>query len=287
MDRNNHREKEIRAVIFDWAGTVIDHGSWAPVAVFIDVFHRHGIEVGLEQIRAPMGMAKRDHIRAILELDEVRRTWGEKYGAPWNERDLDALYADFRVYQERAILERAQLIDGVPSLVRELQRRRIRIGSTTGYPRGIMEKVAPLARAQGFSPEMVCTGDDVLAGRPAPWMNFRVAERLGIYPMDRIVVVDDTITGVHAGIAAGAWTVGVSSTGNLVGLTEREFRTLPEEERRLRSALAADVLFEAGAHAVVESVADLPTCIDRFNDALKHGRGTFSEEAERRAGVAS
>jgi phosphonoacetaldehyde hydrolase len=35
----------LKAVILDWAGTTIDFGSFAPVAVFLHLFERHGISI--------------------------------------------------------------------------------------------------------------------------------------------------------------------------------------------------------------------------------------------------
>ena len=32
--------KNIKAVIFDWAGTTVDYGSFAPVAVFLEIFNQ-------------------------------------------------------------------------------------------------------------------------------------------------------------------------------------------------------------------------------------------------------
>ena len=45
----------IRAILFDWAGTTIDHGSLAPVEVFIEVFRRMGVSVTIAEARGPWG----------------------------------------------------------------------------------------------------------------------------------------------------------------------------------------------------------------------------------------
>ena len=38
---------KIQAVVFDWAGTIIDFGCFAPTTAFIDVFAEFGNHVGL------------------------------------------------------------------------------------------------------------------------------------------------------------------------------------------------------------------------------------------------
>ncbi len=47
--------KHLKAVVFDWAGTVIDFGSFAPMGVFVEAFSRFGIEVSIAEAREPMG----------------------------------------------------------------------------------------------------------------------------------------------------------------------------------------------------------------------------------------
>jgi len=67
----------IRAVIFDWAGTTVDYGCFAPVQAFQEAFAHHGVPVTLEETRKPMGMLKRDHIRTMLRMERIARAWEE------------------------------------------------------------------------------------------------------------------------------------------------------------------------------------------------------------------
>jgi len=64
-------DKIIEAVIFDWAGTTVDYGCFAPVQAFIETFKNEGIEVSFDEVRQPMGALKRDHIRALLEMPRI------------------------------------------------------------------------------------------------------------------------------------------------------------------------------------------------------------------------
>jgi len=34
---------QFKAVVFDWAGTVIDFGSFAPMGAFVDTFGKFGV----------------------------------------------------------------------------------------------------------------------------------------------------------------------------------------------------------------------------------------------------
>ncbi len=71
MEQSN----KIRAVIFDWAGTMVDYGSRAPAIVFQEIFKQEGVEISPGQAREPMGMAKREHIAAITNMPDVAERW--------------------------------------------------------------------------------------------------------------------------------------------------------------------------------------------------------------------
>lgn len=82
---------KIEAVIFDWAGTTVDFGCFAPVQAFVEVFKHFGIEPTMEEVRKPMGMLKRDHIKTMLSMERIHRLWLEKYGHEVTEEDIDSL----------------------------------------------------------------------------------------------------------------------------------------------------------------------------------------------------
>lgn len=261
----------IRAVLFDWAGTTIDHGSRAPVEVVLEVFRRASVEVTAAEARAPMGRAKREHLDAVLATPRVAAAWRDAHGQAATDADVDRLYAEFLPLQAEVLARHCGVIDGVPEVVAELKRRDIRIGSTTGYTRALMDVVVPLARAGGYEPEFVICADDVPRGRPAPWMNFRAAERLGVYPISDVLVVDDTTVGIEAGRNAGALTVAVTRTGNSLGMSVEELERC--EPRQLATLLRAnaEVFRQAGAHAVIESVADLLPVLDELEATGRSG----------------
>ncbi len=254
----------IRAILFDWAGTTVDHGSRAPVEVFLEVFRREGVEISVSEARGPMGRAKRDHLDALLALPRVAAAWQSKHGRPASAADVDRLYAQFLPLQSAVLTRHGDVIAGVPEVVSACRNRGIKIGATTGYTRALMEVAAPLAKAGGYDPDVIVCADDVPRGRPAPWMIFRAAESLDVYPMSALVVVDDTVTGIEAGLNAGAWTVAVTRTGNSLGLAVEELARLDRPELAARVATAAEAFRQAGAHHVIESVADLLLVLDEI-----------------------
>ena len=105
-------------------------------------------------------------------------------------------------------------------------------------------------------------------GRPAPWMIFRAAERLDVFPMTAVVVVDDTPVGIEAGLNAGAWTVAVTKTGNSLGLSEHEVAQLDKADLAARLTAAAADFQRRVRHFVIESVADLLPVLDSLHSKL-------------------
>lgn len=259
---------DIKAVILDWAGTTVDFGSRAPMGVFVKVFEHFGVDITIEEARVPMGLPKRDHIRALLEMPRVAEGWRAAHGHAPDESAVDVVYEAFMPANMEVAAEYADLIPGVSKMAQTLRDQGIAIGSTTGYTRGIMDQILPVAKQQGYTPDtLVCDGETP-SGRPSPFMIYRCLLDLAIQPAWTCVKVDDTAPGIAEGLAAGCWTVGVSLTGNEMGLAPGELGALPTAERAQRNARARDRLLACGAHYVIDSVADLPSCLDAIRGRL-------------------
>ena len=254
----------IRAIIFDWAGTTVDHGSRAPVQAFVRAFECAGVLISPAEARGPMGRAKRDHIEAILALPRVAAAWHQEYGRPPGRAEVDQLYGDFLPLQAAVLEQHGDVIEGVRELVSECRRRGIKIAATTGYTRALMYIAAPIARAGGYEPEVIICADDVRSGRPAPWMIYSAIERLDVYPISSVVVVDDTPVGIEAGLNAGAWTVAVTRTGNSLGLSAEDVAQSDRGELAAKLEAAAESFRLVGAHYVIESVADLLAILEKI-----------------------
>ena len=153
----------------------------------------------------------------------------------------------------------------------QLQDAGIKIGSSTGYTRELMQIVSKSAKEQGYIPECVLCAEDAPRGRPAPYLLFEAAKQLDVFPMWTIVKVDDTSVGIQAGRNAGCWSVGVTKSGNGVGLSEQQLQELPEQEVRKKCVAAETQLLDAGAHYTVDSVADLLPVLQLINQRLIAG----------------
>ncbi len=262
---------QLTAVVFDWAGTVFDFGSFAPMGAFVRLFANHGVTVTIEQARGPMGLPKWNHIQTLIQLPEIATQWELVRGHVPTDADVDALYAEFTPMNAASVRDHAALIDGVLPVMEALRARGLRIGSTTGYNREIMQAVLPLAAAQGYAPDNLVCADDTALGRPTPVGMYRCLAELAVWPPRTVVKVDDTAPGIAEGAAAGCWCVGVVASGNGVGLTAAEWAALPEADKSALRARVGPGLVAAGAHLLIDTVADLLPAIASLQERLAVG----------------
>ncbi len=270
----NRRERQasgqVQAVIFDWAGTIVDFGSFAPTLVLIQAFSEAGVDVTLAEARVPMGLPKWDHIQALGRIPAVAERWERRHGRPMTSDDVDSLYARFMPLQLEHIAPYSQVIPGAVAVIDALREQGIATGSTSGYPREVMNRLEACAREQGLVLDHAVAGDDLKpGGRPGPWMALSNVIELGVTDVAACVKVDDTEPGILEGRRAGMWTVGVALSGNEVGLSQEELDALAGPERAERRKRAVERLQGWGAHYVVDTVADLPSVLAD----IEHRRG--------------
>ncbi len=249
------------AVIFDWAGTMVDFGSCAPVIAMRQAFEAERVAVCDAEVRAGMGLAKRDHVAFLLNTPRIGAAWRAAHGAPHGETEIDRVFGSIEPLMREAGAARAGLIPGALETARALVARGIRIGSSTGYTRAMMAPIQAAAAEQGYAPEtLVCAGDTAL-GRPSPFMIWKALSDMGVWPASAVVKVDDAPVGIAEGKNAGCFTVGVAASGNAMGLDLADYAALAEGERRARLCAARTELLAAGADCVIDSVADLPALL--------------------------
>ena len=266
----NYRGK-LKAVILDWAGTTMDYGCYAPAVVFVEVYKRKGVPISMEEARIPMGAHKKVHIRKISQLDSVSKRWEEIHGRKPNEDDVDEMFADFVPLQLACLADYSDLIPGTLEAITHFRERGLKIGSTTGYLPEMMAMLKEEASQRGYGPDSsVCAGD-VPAGRPEPWMCLENAKNLGVYPMESIVKVDDTLPGIDEGLNAGMWSIGLAKTGNEIGLNQEEIEALTADELQVKLEGAYRRMWQVGAHYVVDGIWDVPIVLDLIDERLSRG----------------
>jgi phosphonoacetaldehyde hydrolase len=264
---------KIKAVVFDWAGTIVDFGSLAPMGAFVRLFANHGIQISIAQARVPMGLPKLAHIQALGAMPEIAAPWLQAKGHAFTAQDAATLLEEFVPMSAASALERSDFIPGFMDSYAWLQQQGVGVATTTGYTRFIMEPLIAKTAAAGFHPQRVICCDDVAQSRPSPLGMQACMQTLGLVGHSAAVVkVDDTAPGLQEGINAGCWTVGVAASGNALGWSWEQWTASREDARTDALRPARQTLRDAGAHVVVDSVAELRAALALIEARIAQGQ---------------
>lgn len=256
---------KFEAVIFDWAGTTIDYGCFAPVQAFIELFHNYGIDVTMEETRKPMGMLKWDHIKTMLGMPNIYHQWVAKYGRDVTANDIDEMHDQFTAMLMRILDQFTDPKPYVVDTIQTLKKMGIKIGSTTGYTDQMMSIVVPVAKDKGYEPDVWISPNSVNNfGRPYPYMIFRNLEALQVQDIRHVIKIGDTISDIEEGKHAGVISVGILEGSSLMGLTEIEYLALSKQERDNLLTTLDQQYREAGADEVILNMKELPDLIQRL-----------------------
>jgi len=275
---NKHLEEKrykgkVQAVILDWSGTTADAYVVAPAVVFVEVFKRQKVEISMVEARGPMGLRKDLHIKALTEVDEIKERWKKIHGKYPEQSDVDRMFADFVPLQLDCLRKYTTLLPGVAEVTQRLQKQGIKIGSTTGFVRSMVDILEEDSAKQGYKPDASVAGDEVTNGaRPSPHMVYKNLDMLNITPIQSVVKVDDTASGVGEAVNAGCWGIGVTRYSNYMDVdTPEDGKKLSEDEIKKRVAKTKDILEKAGAHYILESIADIEPVIEDINKRIARG----------------
>ena len=272
VEEKRYRGK-VQAVILDWSGTTADAYVVAPAVVFVKVFKRQNVEISMAEARGPMGLRKDLHIKALTKVDEIKERWKNIHGKYPDQSDVDRMFADFVPLQLDCLRKYTTLLPGVAEVTQRLQKQGIKIGSTTGFIRPMVDILEEEAAKQGYKPDASVAGDEVINGaRPSPHMVYKNLDILNITPIHSVIKVDDTVSGVGEAVNAGCWGVGVTRYSNYMDVDSPEDgEKLSDDEIAKRHAKTKDMLEKAGAHYVIDSIVDIEPVIEHVNQRLARG----------------
>ncbi|MCP4422652.1 MAG: phosphonoacetaldehyde hydrolase [Chloroflexi bacterium] len=265
---------KVKGLVLDWSGTTADVYVIAPAVVFVQVFKKFGVEISMLEARGPMGLRKDLHIKALTEVPEIRERWKAVHGTYPDQSSVDAMFKDFVPMQVEVLPKYTSLLPGVAETAKMLQTEYgIKIGASTGFLRVMVDVLLKAANEQGYFPDATVAGDEVIHGaRPRPFMVYRNLDLMDIHPIQSVVKVDDTTSGVGEGLTAGCWAVGIARYSNYMNInTLDEEATLSEEDIQQRLAYTRNLLIQSGAHYVINEFTELPGVIDDINLRLARG----------------
>jgi phosphonatase-like hydrolase len=195
--------KDLQLVIFDLAGTTVQDDAQVGKA-FIFSLSQHGMSVSEEELRAVRGTSKREAIRTL-----VTRKFGEEQSDELSEK----VYLSFRARLiERYESTEVKAMPGAFDIFEWLRINAIKIAVTTGFDRVITDLIFRSVGWNMKTVDVVVCGDDVSAGRPAPYLIFHAMEATGVQSVTHVANVGDTINDLYSAANAGVrWNIGVCS----------------------------------------------------------------------------
>jgi len=183
----------------------------------------------------------------LSEGEMHRRFVGKTFKAMIDEVEAECgrrMPADLEARKDVIMLEtyRKELkpVAGVPEM---LDRVTLPKSIGTNGPRARALQALHILGIDRHFGERMTTFEDVINGKPAPDIYLLAAKRAGFAPGE-CAVVEDSVTGVAAAVAAGCITFGF--TGSQVHRSEHALK-----------------LVELGAHAVFDDMAKLPELLAR------------------------
>ena len=263
----------VKGLVLDWSGTTADEYVIAPAVVFVDVFKRFNVEISMTEAREPMGLRKDLHILELTKLPKIRERWNKAHGRYPDQGDVDRMFADFVPMQLDCLRKYTNLLPHVADVTQQFQKEGIKIGSSTGFVRSMVDILEEDAKKQGYTPDASVAGDEVVNGaRPKPFMVYRNLDLMNVHPIQSVVKVDDTVGGVGEALEAGCWGVGIARYSNYMDMdTLEEAQSLPKDEIQRRLVKTRDILQKAGAHYVINTFDELPEVVEEINLRLSKG----------------
>ena len=263
----------VKRLVLDWSGTTADAYVLAPAVVFVEVFSKQNVEISMTEARGPMGLRKDLHIKALTEVPEIKERWKGVHGKYPDQSDVDRMFEDFVPMQLDCLRKYTTLLPHVAELTQKFQKEGIRIGSSTGFVRSMVDILEEDANKQGYTPDASVAGDEVVNGaRPKPFMVYRNLDLMDVHPIQSVVKVDDTISGVGEALEAGCWGVGMARYSNYMDINSlEEAESIPDQEIQRRLANTREILQKAGAHYVIDTFDELPQVVEDVNQRLSSG----------------
>jgi phosphonoacetaldehyde hydrolase len=243
----------------------------------VDVFEAAGVPITMREARLPIGLRNDLHIQKITEIPSVRERWEDAKGSPPSQEDCESMFADFVPKQLACLSEHSDFLPGVNETIDRLRKEyNVKIGMTTGFTEVMTEMLPSDMKKQGCEPDTSVAGDQVPEGlgvRPLPFMVWQNLFNLGVWPIQSVLKVDDTNSGIGEGNNAGCWTVALSDTSNYTDIDSlSQWEEMSDAERRAAEIRSMNHLIDhSNAHYVCDNIKDLPDIVGDINDRLAKG----------------
>lgn len=195
----------IQLVVFDMAGTTVDEGKIVYQCVQ-QVLSESGFDFSLQEVMQHVGgMNKKEGIQLMLELKM------EKVEADF----LEKLFQSFKEKVEKAYRENEEIKEkeGASELFQKLHDKGVKVALDTGYHRSTADiLINRMGWIENGLVDYTVTSDEVVQGRPAPFMIQKIMDQLDIKDVKEVAKVGDMRSDIEEGLNTGCtYVVGISS----------------------------------------------------------------------------
>ena len=255
----------IRLCIFDLGGTIVDKYSLSPFFSMKRIFENRNINVNNNLIFKDMGIEKKEHIRLILNDKYIGRNWFSKYGRYPSDSSLRELYNDFNYYQLSQGIKSIEILPETKSCIELLQKNNISTGVTTGFNKPVMMNIKDkLINNEIYIDNYISSTCLDSAGRPEPHMINHLMDKLSLRDPQKVIKVDDSVSGLLEGKNAGCITIGVTRWS--INMKKTSYNDINSREEYIeRTKNCKEILREAEPNYIIESLNDLYPLIQRIN----------------------
>ena len=221
----------IRLAIFDLGGTLVDKYSMTPMLAFKRTFEKYKIHLKPKDIYRDMGIEKSEHISKILDFDNSKAIWNERYNRSPNSQDVSKLFKEFRDHQRTLVKNHMTILPETQPVIKELRRSGVKIAVNTGFDQDTMIAVLEKLNRYGIYPDASLSSTCMpIPGRPDPSMIYELMKRCDVQDPKEVVKIDDTPVGIKEGINARCHTIGVARWSAHMGVNDpSEFNTIDED----------------------------------------------------------
>ena len=258
----------IKACIFDLGGTIVDRYSLTPLLSLKKLFQKRNIYITNDLIFKDMGRNKKDHINYIMNDDIILKQWFKMYNEYPSDKDINILFDHFNVIQTKYSDEMIDILPETRECIDYLNFNYIKTGSTTGFNKENMDIIrGKLERNNIYLDRYISSTCLDKPSRPHPFMIQKIMNDFNIIDPKSIIKVDDTSVGIHEGMRAGCWTVGVarwSINMNISTIEDAYGLHLFEVKDKLQGS--RETLYSAGADFVIDTLDELPKVIENINN---------------------
>jgi len=210
------------AVIFDCDGVLAD-SEGITNRVLAEMVQLLGCPATVQEVRRRF---------TGVPMAEVVKTLQAKLG-----HDLPTIWhTQFQARRAEAFRRELRAIPGVQALLQALGAAGVPMAVASGAERDKVVSSLKLIGLDSSFGSRVFTGSDVAHSKPAPDVYLLAAKSLGVHP-SRCAVIEDSATGVRAGVAAGMTVFGYAAETPAADLRAAGARAVAESMRQVGELL--------------------------------------------------